>query len=203
MLLQQAGSRKLRIRRATTTLLWLASRRFVACPHSRVTVCDCFCWSTGAPSMVPMASQIFEPGPIGLVQPFVPPRRRRRCVVAQTVSTYEPNCPTLSSIISLSIGPVRRVVYDPTIWPDAPSRIIRGTAVTAVDPYTLVANDTIYLHGHAFARRRALRGVARRPRRGRPSPTPRGVQRGALHERVCAAAPGGTFRGRGQASPTA
>ena len=55
--------------------------------------------------------------------------------------------PDLVSIIGLSIGPVRRVVYDPSIWPDAPSRIIRGTAVTAVDPYTLVANDTIYLQG--------------------------------------------------------
>jgi hypothetical protein len=47
----------------------------------------------------------------------------------------------------MSIGPVRRVVYDPSLWPLAPSRIIRGTALTTVDPYTLVANDTIYLMG--------------------------------------------------------
>ena len=47
----------------------------------------------------------------------------------------------------MSIGPVRRVVYDPSLWPAAPSRIIRGTALTTVDPYTLVANDTIYLMG--------------------------------------------------------
>ncbi len=55
--------------------------------------------------------------------------------------------PDLVAILGMSIGPVRRVVYDPSLWPEAPSRIIRGTALTAVDPYTLVANDTIYLMG--------------------------------------------------------
>ncbi|RWA15963.1 hypothetical protein MELE44368_07945 [Mycolicibacterium elephantis DSM 44368] len=45
------------------------------------------------------------------------------------------------------IGPVRRVVYDPAIWPHAPSRIIRGNTMVAVDPYSLVASDTIYLIG--------------------------------------------------------
>ena len=34
--------------------------------------------------------------------------------------------PDLVAILGLSIGAVRRVVYDPAIWPDAPSRIIRG-----------------------------------------------------------------------------
>jgi Family of unknown function (DUF5994) len=55
--------------------------------------------------------------------------------------------PDLVAVLSLSVGPVHRVVYDPTHWPDAPSRIIRGTAVTTVDPYALVASDTIYLMG--------------------------------------------------------
>lgn len=55
--------------------------------------------------------------------------------------------PDLVAVLGMSIGPVRRVVYDPSIWPAAPSRIIRGTALTTVDPYTLVANDTIYLMG--------------------------------------------------------
>lgn len=55
--------------------------------------------------------------------------------------------PDLVAVLSSSIGPVHRVVYDPTSWPDAPSRIIRGTAVTTVDPYSLVASDTIYLIG--------------------------------------------------------
>ncbi|MFY9920237.1 MAG: DUF5994 family protein [Mycobacterium sp.] len=55
--------------------------------------------------------------------------------------------PDLVAVLGMSIGPVRRVVYDPSIWPAAPSRIIRGTALTTVDAYTLVANDTIYLMG--------------------------------------------------------
>jgi hypothetical protein len=55
--------------------------------------------------------------------------------------------PDLVAVLGLSIGPVRRVVYDPRIWPNAPSRVIRGTEVTAVDPYALVARDTIYLIG--------------------------------------------------------
>jgi Family of unknown function (DUF5994) len=55
--------------------------------------------------------------------------------------------PDLVAVLGMSIGPVRRVVYDPSTWPDAPSRIIRGTVLTRVDPYTMVANDTIYLMG--------------------------------------------------------
>ncbi len=55
--------------------------------------------------------------------------------------------PDLIAVLGLSIGPVHRVVYDPSMWVGAPSRIIRGPAVTTVDPYTLVARDTIYLMG--------------------------------------------------------
>lgn len=55
--------------------------------------------------------------------------------------------PDLVAILGLLIGAVHRVVYDPSIWPHAPSRIIRGTAQISVDPYSLVASDTIYLIG--------------------------------------------------------
>ncbi|HEX2285216.1 MAG TPA: DUF5994 family protein [Mycobacterium sp.] len=55
--------------------------------------------------------------------------------------------PDLVAVVSLLIGPVHRVVYDPSMWPEAPSRIIRGTAVISVDPYAMVARDTIYLVG--------------------------------------------------------
>jgi hypothetical protein len=55
--------------------------------------------------------------------------------------------PDLVAILGLLIGAVHRVVYDPSIWPQAPSRIIRGTAQISVDPYSLVASDTIYLIG--------------------------------------------------------
>jgi len=55
--------------------------------------------------------------------------------------------PDLVAILGLLIGAVHRVVYDPSIWPHAPSRIIRGTAQISVDPYSLVARDTIYLIG--------------------------------------------------------
>jgi hypothetical protein len=55
--------------------------------------------------------------------------------------------PDLVAVLGLLIGAVHRVVYDPSIWPHAPSRIIRGTAQISVDPYSLVACDTIYLIG--------------------------------------------------------
>lgn len=55
--------------------------------------------------------------------------------------------PDLVAVFGRLIGPVRRVVYDPAIWPHAPSRIIRGNTQVAVDPYSLVASDTIYLIG--------------------------------------------------------
>jgi hypothetical protein len=55
--------------------------------------------------------------------------------------------PDLVSVLRMVIGPVRRVVYDPTIWPHAPSRIIIGTEAISVDPYALVARDTIYFIG--------------------------------------------------------
>jgi hypothetical protein len=55
--------------------------------------------------------------------------------------------PDLISVFGRWIGPVRRVVYDPSLWLPAPSRIVRGTTSIAVDPYRLVARDTIYLMG--------------------------------------------------------
>ncbi len=55
--------------------------------------------------------------------------------------------PDLIAVFGSWIGPVHRVVYDPSMWLPAPSRIIRGTVVISVDPYRLVARDTIYLIG--------------------------------------------------------
>lgn len=55
--------------------------------------------------------------------------------------------PDLVSILGLSIGEVRRVVYDPSAWPPTPPRIIKGSNAISVDPYPLVASDTIYLIG--------------------------------------------------------
>ena len=55
--------------------------------------------------------------------------------------------PDLVAVLGLLIGAVHRVVYDPSIWHQAPSRIIRGTSQISVDPYSLVACDTIYLIG--------------------------------------------------------
>ena len=55
--------------------------------------------------------------------------------------------PDLVAVLGKWIGPIARVVYDPSVWLPGPSRIIRGTAVTSVDPYRLVAHDTVYLTG--------------------------------------------------------
>ncbi|WP_069407331.1 DUF5994 family protein [Mycolicibacterium holsaticum] len=55
--------------------------------------------------------------------------------------------PDLVTVLSRLIGTVHRVVYDPTVWPHAPSRIIRGNTQVSVDPYALVAPETIYLMG--------------------------------------------------------
>jgi Family of unknown function (DUF5994) len=55
--------------------------------------------------------------------------------------------PDLVAVFGSWIGPIRRVVYDPRSWRSAPSRIVRGQVAIAVDPYRLVAHDTIYLIG--------------------------------------------------------
>jgi hypothetical protein len=55
--------------------------------------------------------------------------------------------PDLVSVLGLTIGEVRRVVYDPSTWPPTPPRIIKGSNAISVDPYPLVASDTIYLIG--------------------------------------------------------
>lgn len=53
----------------------------------------------------------------------------------------------LLAVLGSMIGEVRRVVYDPRAWSKAPSRIIRHGVAISVDPYTLVAGETIYLIG--------------------------------------------------------
>lgn len=55
--------------------------------------------------------------------------------------------PDLVAVLGRWIGPVRRVMYDPSLWRLPPSRIIRGGTAISVDPYSLVARDTIYLMG--------------------------------------------------------
>lgn len=55
--------------------------------------------------------------------------------------------PDLVAVFGRWLGPVHRVVYDRSTWQPAPSRIIRGHSAIAVDPYSLVASDTIYLMG--------------------------------------------------------
>lgn len=55
--------------------------------------------------------------------------------------------PDLVSVLGSKIGPIRRVVYDPSEWPRTPSRIIVGGVALSVDPYSMVERGTIYLVG--------------------------------------------------------
>jgi len=53
----------------------------------------------------------------------------------------------LVSVMSLTLGAVRRVLYDPSLFPSAPSRVIRANSAISVDQYSLVDRDTIYVMG--------------------------------------------------------
>jgi hypothetical protein len=55
--------------------------------------------------------------------------------------------PDLLAVIGSMIGEVRRVVYDPRAWTKTPSRMIRRGVAIAVDPYTMVSSETVYLVG--------------------------------------------------------
>ncbi|WP_408632650.1 DUF5994 family protein [Mycobacterium saskatchewanense] len=55
--------------------------------------------------------------------------------------------PDLLTVFGLWIGTVHRVVYDPSGWLPAPTRIIRRTEMVSLNPYRLVFSDTIYLAG--------------------------------------------------------
>jgi hypothetical protein len=55
--------------------------------------------------------------------------------------------PDVLAVLGSRIGEVRRVVYDPSIWPTTPSRIIRRGVAISVDPYNMVTSETIYLIG--------------------------------------------------------
>lgn len=96
--------------------------------------------------MVPIASPSSGPARLALCARSTIPGAVNGAWWPQS-SDLRSELPDLVAVLGMSIGPVRRVVYDPSLWPAAPSRIIRGTALTTVDPYTLVANDTIYLMG--------------------------------------------------------
>jgi hypothetical protein len=55
--------------------------------------------------------------------------------------------PDLVAVVGSMIGEVRRVVYDPSIWPPTPRRVIRRGVAISVDPYSLVNSETLYLIG--------------------------------------------------------
>ncbi|WAC89346.1 DUF5994 family protein [Mycobacterium sp. Aquia_213] len=55
--------------------------------------------------------------------------------------------PDLVTVFNLWLGRVRRVVYDPSAWLPAPSRVIRRNEMVSLDPYRMVFSDTIYLKG--------------------------------------------------------
>lgn len=55
--------------------------------------------------------------------------------------------PDLLAVFGLWIGAVHRVVYDPSAWSPAPTRIIRHNEMVSLDPYRLVFSDTVYLMG--------------------------------------------------------
>ena len=103
--------------------------------------------------------------------------------------------PDLVAILSLSIGAVYRVVYGPAMWPHAPSRIIRGKAQISVDPYSMLASDTIFLIG-THSRDAVLYLVPPSSREDVVHPVAaRGVHRDPADERGHAAAIGHLLRG--------
>jgi Family of unknown function (DUF5994) len=55
--------------------------------------------------------------------------------------------PDLVAVFGLWIGTVHRVVYDPSAWSSAPTRLIRRNEMVSLNPYRLVYRDTIYLMG--------------------------------------------------------
>lgn len=55
--------------------------------------------------------------------------------------------PDLVAVFGSWIGEVHRIVYDPSAWLPAPSRVIRGNEMVSLDPYRMVFSDTIYLMG--------------------------------------------------------
>jgi hypothetical protein len=55
--------------------------------------------------------------------------------------------PDLVAVFSRWLGTVHRVVYDPSAWRSAPSRIIRHNSAVTVDPYQMVDRELIYLMG--------------------------------------------------------
>src|SRR5271165_7277762 len=106
--------------------------------------------------------------------------------------------PDLVAVFGSWIGPVHRVVYDPSVWLSAPPRVIGRNAMISVDPYRLVFRDTIYLmgthlsDGHPFSRRGVVRGVAFEFWRGGATPPAHGFRFNATDEcgRPAATRPG-------------
>jgi hypothetical protein len=55
--------------------------------------------------------------------------------------------PDLVAVFGRWIGPIHRVVYDPSVWLSAPSRVNCRNAMISVDPYRLISQHTIFLMG--------------------------------------------------------
>lgn len=55
--------------------------------------------------------------------------------------------PDLLAVFGFWIGAVHRVVYDPSVWLPAPTRLIRHSEMVSLNPYRLVFSETIYLLG--------------------------------------------------------
>ena len=103
--------------------------------------------------------------------------------------------PDLVAVVGSMIGEVRRVVYDPSIWPPTPSRVIRRGVAISVDPYTLVNERDDLPDRHALARRGALRRSAVVRRQAGQSRAGRRIgMRPAPMNGVGAAAPARAFR---------
>ena len=99
-------------------------------------------------------------------------------------SNLRTELPDLVAVFSRWLGTVHRVVYDPTAWQSAPSRIIRHNSAVTVDPYQMVDRELVYLLG-THSRDAVLfavpsscaDGVARRVlRRAERSATPLGAR---------------------------
>lgn len=67
--------------------------------------------------------------------------------------------PDLVAVFSRWIGPVHRVVFDPTAWATAPTRLIRHGSVVSMDPYPMINRETICLMG-THSRRAVLFVIA-------------------------------------------
>ncbi|MFE3227656.1 DUF5994 family protein [Nocardia sp. NPDC059228] len=55
--------------------------------------------------------------------------------------------PDLLTALQLGIGPISRVVYDPTAWSPASSHLLMDDRTIRLDPYPFELFDTMYVYG--------------------------------------------------------